>query len=239
MNKEKTQGIGCLSIFILWIILVIIRFQVAPDKSWEKPFTDFTVAIYWIGVALMIIVAIVNNETKISKKEIREDFIKESDNHLKESAERLKKARDKVVSDNNDKYKIIFSDKYENARINHEVQYTGVYRIPIADYNNYDLNIHGLSFFIDNIKSAKGHGEIEVRHNSFEDDKFDSFNLEIIDGFAILDQRLKNKNITPRQDYSSTFRPIYLTIRENSFKGINTSLVHNVRFTPYSIYDWK
>ena len=158
---------------------------------------------------------------------------------IKERNERLKKIKDQEVSINNSKYKVTFSRKYENARIYHEVQYTGEYRLPIADYNNYDLNIHGVSFFIDNVKSAKGEGVIEVRHNSFEDREFDTYNLVIIDGFAILNQRLKNKNTTPRKDYSSTYRQLYITIRENSFEDINTGIVHNFRFTPFSILDWK
>ena len=158
---------------------------------------------------------------------------------ITERNERLKKAKNEEVSINNSKYKSIFSDKYVNARIYHEVQYTGAYRIPISDYDNYDLNIHGISFFIDNEKSAKGKGKIEVRHNCFEDDEFDTYDLEIKDGFAILNQRLKNKNIKLRKDYSSTFRQVYLTIRENSFEDINTGIVHNIIFTPFSILDWK
>ncbi len=157
----------------------------------------------------------------------------------KENDERLKNEKDKKVSINYLKHKDMLSGKYENARIYHEVQYTGAYRLPIADYNNYDLNIHGISFFIDNVKSAKGKGKIEVRHNSFEDDEFDTYNLEIIDGFAILNQHLKNNNTTPRKDYSSTYRPVYLSIRENSFQDTNTGIIHNIIFTPFSILDWK
>ena len=157
----------------------------------------------------------------------------------KEKEERLKIAKDKEVSENNKKYKTNFLDKNNDARISHEVQYTGAYRIPISDYDNYNLNIHGIIFFIDNLKCAKGKGEIEVRHNSFEDTQFDIYNLEIIDGFAILNQRLKNKNITPRKDHSTTFRQVFLTIRENTFDGIKTNVVHNIYFTPYSVLDWK
>src|SRR5690606_7973534 len=116
---------------------------------------------------------------------------------IKERNERLKKAKDNEVSINNSKYKEMFFGKYENARFRGEVQYTGAYRVPIAQYYNYDLNIQGLSFFIDNVKSAKGKGKIEVRQNSFEDDDYDTYDLEIIDGFAILNQELKNKNNTP------------------------------------------
>ncbi len=157
----------------------------------------------------------------------------------KERNERLKKDKDKVVITNNRKYIQMFSGKYENARFRGEVQYTGAYRIPIAQYFNYDLNIQGLSFFIDNVKSSKGKGKIEVRHNSFEDNEYDTYLLKIIDGFAILDQVLKNKNYTQRRDHSSTYREVYLTIRENSFENIETGIVHNIRFTPYSVLDWK
>ncbi len=154
----------------------------------------------------------------------------------KERNERLKKAKDEEVDKNNSTYKSMFSSKYENARIYHEVQYTGAYRVPIADYWNNDLNIHndGLSFFIDNLKSAQGKGQLEVRHNSFEDNDFDTYSLEIIDGFAILDKRLKTKNHPyPFQDY------FYFTIRENSFEDIKTGIIHNIRFTPYRASDWK
>lgn len=157
----------------------------------------------------------------------------------KEKEERLKIAKDKEVSENNKKYKTNFLNKNNDARISHEVQYTGAYRIPISDYDNYNLNIHGITFFIDNLKYAKGKGEIEVRHNSFEDTQFDIYNLEIIDGFAILNQRLKNKNITPRKDHSTTFRQVFLTIRENTFDSIKTNVVHNICYTPYSVLDWK
>jgi hypothetical protein len=158
---------------------------------------------------------------------------------IKERNESLKKVKDEEVKINNSKYKSIFTNKYENARIYHEVQYTGAYRLPISDYDNYDLKIHGISFFIDNIKSEKGKGKIEVRHNSFEDHEFDTYNLEIIDGFAILNEPLKNKNNTPRKDYTSTHRQVYLIIRENSFKDINTGIIHKIIYTPFSILDWK
>lgn len=158
---------------------------------------------------------------------------------IKERNERLKKEKDKEVITNNKKYMQLFFGKYKNARFRGEVQYTGAYRIPIAQYFNYDLNIQGLSFFIDNVKSTNGKGKIEVRYNSFEDDEYETYHLKIIDGFAILNQELKNKNNTPRKDYSSTYREMYLTIRENSFENINTDIVHNIRFVPYSVLDWK
>lgn len=158
---------------------------------------------------------------------------------FKEKEEKSKIAKDEQVYVNNEKYKSSISDKYKNARIFHEVQYKGGYLIPIADYSNYDLNIQGISFFIDNLKIAKGQGEIEVRHYSFEDVECDTYNLEMIDGFAILNQGLRSKNNSPRKDYSTTYRHVFITIRENSFEGINTGIVHKITFTPYSILDWK
>jgi hypothetical protein len=158
---------------------------------------------------------------------------------LKENEERLKIAKEKQVNENNAKLKTALSGKYINARIHHEVQYTGAYRIPIADYSNYDLNIQGISFFIDNLKFIEGRGQIEVRHYNFEDVEFDIYNLEMIDGFAILNQRLKSKSTLPRKDHSSTYRQVYLTIRENSFEGINSGIVHKITYTPFSILDWK
>lgn len=157
----------------------------------------------------------------------------------KERAERKKNEKNKEVRANNLKHKDIVSRKYQNARIYHEVLYTGEYLVPISDYNNYDLKINGISFFIDNVKSAGGNGKLEVRNNSFEDEEFEIHTLEIIDGFAILNQQLRNKSITPRKNHSSTYREVYLTIRENSFKDINTGIIHNIKFTPFSILDWK
>ena len=72
MGKEKV-GVGCLPLFIVVFILFIIRFQVAPGKSWERGFTDLTVTLYWIGVGYMLLVVIINktNEPrKLSKEEM-------------------------------------------------------------------------------------------------------------------------------------------------------------------------
>ncbi|KUO63227.1 hypothetical protein APF79_00725 [bacterium BRH_c32] len=72
MGKEKV-GVGCLPLFLIVIILSIIRFQVAPGKSWERGFTDFTVALYWIGVGYMLLVVVINksNEPRELNKEER------------------------------------------------------------------------------------------------------------------------------------------------------------------------
>lgn len=177
---------------------------------------------------------------KIVKQKEKAQLEKQKAIALKQRNENLRIAKDKEVDNNNRIYKDKLKGKYERARFRGEVQYQGAYRIPIAEYYNYDLNISdGLSFFIDNLKSAKGVGKIEVRQNSFEDEDFDTYILEIIDGFAILKQQLKNKNTTPRKDYRSTFRELYLTIRENSFPNIRTGVIHSIRFTPYSVLDWK
>ncbi len=177
---------------------------------------------------------------KITMQKEKAQLEKQKTIALKQRNESLRIAKDKEVDNNNRIYTDKFKGKYVSARFRGEVQYQGAYRIPIAEYYNYDLNINnGLSFFIDNLKSANGIGKIEVRQNSFEDDDFDSYNLEIIDGFAILKQQLKNKNTTPRKDHSSTFRELYLTIRENSFPNIRTGVIHFIRFTPYSVLDWK
>ena len=92
---------------------------------------------------------------------------------------------------------------------------------------------------LDNLKFTKGRGQIEVRHYSFEDVEFDTYNLEMIDGFSILNQRLKIKNTLPRKDYSSTYRQVYLTIIETLFDGINSGIVHKITFNPFSILDWE
>lgn len=73
---------------------------------------------------------------------------------------------------------------------------------------------------------------LEVRQDSFEDIDFDSYKLKIIDGFTIYENHLNNKK-HPHQ------RQVYITIRENSFKDINTGLIHNIRYTPYRVSDWK
>lgn len=180
-----------------------------------------------------------NDLAQIAKQKELAQIERQKATEIKERNERLKKEKDKEECINNRKYIQMFCGKYKNAKFRGEVQYTGAYRIPIAQYFNYDLNIQGLSFFIDNVKSTKGKGKIEVRHNSFEDNEYETYDLKIIEGFAILNQELKNKNNTPRKDYSSTYREVYLTIRENTFENINTGIVHNIRFTPYSVLDWK
>jgi hypothetical protein len=70
MGKDKL-GLGCLPLFLTVLILFIIRFQVAPGKSWEKEFTDITLTLYWIGVGYMLLVLIINktNEPKKLNKE--------------------------------------------------------------------------------------------------------------------------------------------------------------------------
>jgi hypothetical protein len=72
MGKGKV-GVGCLPLFIIVFILFIIRFQVAPGKSWEKGFTDLAVALYWIGVGYMLLVVVINksNEPRELSKEER------------------------------------------------------------------------------------------------------------------------------------------------------------------------
>jgi hypothetical protein len=161
------------------------------------------------------------------------ELAKKRDIALKEQNEKLEKAKNEEVLKNNLKYKSEFSRKYENARIYHEVEYSGAYKIPISDYCNYDINIpNGLCFFIDNIKLSKEIGVLEVRQDSFEDIDFDSYKLEIIDGFAIYENHLNNKKHPHK-------RQVYITIRENSFKDINTGLIHNIRYSPYSVSDWK
>lgn len=71
-NKEVNINKGCLPFFLVAIILFVIRFQVAPGKSWEKGFTDFSVTFYWIGVVYMVLAAVVNkaNEHRQSSHEV-------------------------------------------------------------------------------------------------------------------------------------------------------------------------
>ncbi|PVX46169.1 hypothetical protein C8C85_1995 [Flavobacterium sp. 103] len=71
MSKEKIS-VGCLPLFIIVLILFIIRFQVAPGKSWERVFTDLTVNLYWFGVGYMLLVVVINKSNeprKLSKEE--------------------------------------------------------------------------------------------------------------------------------------------------------------------------
>ncbi|RXR24677.1 hypothetical protein [Flavobacterium stagni] len=70
--SNKKVGVGCLPLLILVIILSVIRFQLAPGKTWEKEFANITVLIYFIGVVYMLFVVIINkfNEpVKLSKEE--------------------------------------------------------------------------------------------------------------------------------------------------------------------------
>jgi hypothetical protein len=66
MGKGKV-GIGCLPLFIIVIVLFVIRFQIAPGKSWEKGFTDLTLAFYWIGVGYMLLVVVINKTNEPRK----------------------------------------------------------------------------------------------------------------------------------------------------------------------------
>jgi hypothetical protein len=147
--------------------------------------------------------------------------------------------KNKEVVENNSKYKEIFKRKYNSAWMRNEVQYTGFYRIPISDYDNYDLNIHGYSFFIDNLKNTTGKGKMEVRKNSFEDIDFEMYNLEIIDGFAIFNKKLYQEKQNNEQRFFNKYKKVYITIDENSFANINTGIIHYIIFTPYSVLDWK
>ena len=67
---EKIQGIGCLSIFLIWVILFILRFQLAPGKSWEATFVKIVGIVYWSGIILAVITSIMNYKpkVKVSKK---------------------------------------------------------------------------------------------------------------------------------------------------------------------------
>lgn len=71
--NNKNIGVGCFPFFILVFILMVIRFWVAPGKTWEQEFTNLTVFLYWIGVGYMILTVIINklNEPrKLSKVEV-------------------------------------------------------------------------------------------------------------------------------------------------------------------------
>ena len=67
-KKEVNLNKGCLPLFIIVIVLFIIRIQVATGKPWEKEFTDFSVALYWIGVVYMILVVIWNKSNDIEPR---------------------------------------------------------------------------------------------------------------------------------------------------------------------------
>lgn len=63
----KNLGVGCLPLFILVFILMIIRFWAAPGQTWEKGFTDLTVFLYWVGIVYMILVVIINKFSEPTK----------------------------------------------------------------------------------------------------------------------------------------------------------------------------
>ena len=63
----KKASDGCLPLFIIVVILIIIRFQVAPGKPWEKEFTDILVSFYWFGVVYMLLVVVINKSNEPRK----------------------------------------------------------------------------------------------------------------------------------------------------------------------------
>lgn len=65
--SSKNLGVGCLPLFILVFILMIIRFWFAPSQTWEKGFTDLTVFLYWVGILYMILVVIINKVSEPTK----------------------------------------------------------------------------------------------------------------------------------------------------------------------------
>ena len=72
MGKVKV-GVGCLPLFIIVFILFIIRFQVAPGKSWEKGFIDLTSTLFKVGLGYFLLVILINkaNEPRELSKEER------------------------------------------------------------------------------------------------------------------------------------------------------------------------
>ena len=104
----------------------------------------FAVLAFWVFVLIIFFIYRISSSNKNGNK-------KENLSEKEKQNEHLKKIKNTDIDANNSTYKGNFNKKYNNARIYHEVQYAGSYRIPIADYSNYDLNIHGYSFFIDNL----------------------------------------------------------------------------------------
>lgn len=193
------------------------------------PHSDlFEVLAFWVLVLIIFVVY-----------KIFPSFKSENLSHTEKVNEQLKINIDIEVAKNNSSYKEIFNKKYKTARIYNEVQYSGYYRIPIADYSNYDLNIHGYSFFIDNLKNTVGTGVMEVRKNSFQDADFKIYKLEIIDGFVVFNRNLYYEEKNNEEHFFSKYKRVYITIKENSFTNVKTGIVHNISFTPFSSLDWK
>lgn len=205
---------------------MIIQLRYVPHSD------PFEVLAFWVLVIIIFVVYKIFSSFKSENK-------KENLSHTEKENEQLKKNKDLEVAKNNSIYKEIFNKKYKTARIYHEVQYSGYYRIPIADYSNYDLNIHGYSFFIDNLKNTVGTGVMEVRKNSFQDADFKIYKLEIIDGFVIFNKNLYYEEKNNEEHFFSKYKRVYITIKENSFTNVKTGIVHNISFTPFSSSDWK
>jgi hypothetical protein len=65
MSKNKFSS-GCLPVFLIWLILVVIRYF-SVGKPWEDNIVNLMSAVYWIGIVYMIFAAIVNKANELPK----------------------------------------------------------------------------------------------------------------------------------------------------------------------------
>jgi hypothetical protein len=102
--EHKQAGKGCLPYFIFVIILFFIRFQFAPGKPWERDFTNIVIALYWIGVAYMLLVVIINKineaESKIKHNTTKSTNNIEAQNRIQPPKEINRKNEDDTKREN-------------------------------------------------------------------------------------------------------------------------------------------
>lgn len=65
MSANKFNS-GCLPVFLIWFILVVIRFF-ADGQTWEDEIVEIMSAVYWIGIVYMILAAINNKANELPK----------------------------------------------------------------------------------------------------------------------------------------------------------------------------
>lgn len=152
-SGEKKRSIGCLSIFILWISLIIIRANIDRGKFWEEFFSSFITVIYCIGIAMMFIIAIINNNLKKDKITKEKEHIKltEEKNLQLQEIERIQKIENmeeqefiSFVKHNHNNLKKHFKDNFisnlahgEESISYRTAKYTIVSTIETNDFNEF------------------------------------------------------------------------------------------------------
>ena len=66
MSANKFNS-GCLPVFLIWVILVVIRLCFSVGKPWEDEIVTLMSVVYGIGIVYMIFAAIVNKANELPK----------------------------------------------------------------------------------------------------------------------------------------------------------------------------